>query len=424
MGILLRLASAVGFVEKRDAMDNRWWGPTGTAVVSHAGIAVTRDSALELDTVQAVMEVLAGAVSTLPLMVYRRTDGGDGREAAKEHPLYRLLHDRPNARQTSQEFRDELTRHLAFDRNAYCRIVPGADYPVGELEIIHPTRVGPIERRADGRVYYSIAPIEGSGRVEVLRDDEIWHIRKPPLKVDGLRAAPVWETGRETLGRALAVERYGARFFKNSGHSGGVIKHPGNFRTREERDLFLENWRVSRTGEGQHADRLLTHGVDYVPHSVQNDQAQFIETLREVAVKVLSLWQMQPHRTSRLDRATFSNIEAQGLEFVVYALAPWIAAIEQAAWRDLLLEDEKATHFVEFNVAGLLRGDIKSRYQAYAMGRQWGWLSVNDIRQLENQRSIGAAGDIYLQPSNMTPAGQDASGNDGQGGQQGDPNAP
>lgn len=404
MGLWSNLMAAVGFAEKRDAMDNRWWAPDVAGTVSHSGVAVSRGSALELDSVQAVLEVLGGAVSTLPLMVFRRD--GEAREPDRKHPLYTLLHKRPNARQTSQEFRDEITRHLAYDRNAYCRIVPGDSYPIGALEPIHPTRVINVARHADGRIYYTVVPQSGiAGRTETLRDDQIWHIRKAPLTEDGLCGVPVWQSGRETLGRALAVERYGARWFKNSGMSGGILKHPGRFRTKEDREEFMAAWRAARTGEGQHSDRLLYDGVEYTAQSVQNDHAQFIETLREVAVKVLSLWQMQPHRAGRLERATFSNIEAQGLEFVVYALQPWLCAIEQAAARDLLTEEDQETHFVEFNVAGLLRGDIKSRFTAYAQGRQWGWLSVNDIRKLENQKPIGSAGDIYLQPANMAPAG-------------------
>lgn len=411
MGLFSSLLASAGFGQKRDAMDNRWWGATSGVVVSQSGVAVTRETGLELDSVQAVLEVLAGAVSTLPIMVLEGE--GDDKKPVKDHPVYRLLHDSPNARQTSTEFRDELTRHLAWDRNAYCRIIPGASYPIGALEPIHPTRVTKVERLADGRVYYTIAPPAGtSGQNETLRDDEIWHIRKAPLTQDGLRGIPVWESGRETLGRALAVERYGARWFRNSGQSGGLLKHPGRFKTPEDRQIFMEAWRAGRTGESQHSDRILYDGVDYTPVSVQNDTAQFIETLREVAVKVLSLWQMPPHRAGRLERATFSNIEAQGLEYVVYTLAPWLCAIEQAAWRDLLIGEDRSRYTIEFNVAGFLRGDVKSRFQAYAAGRQWGWLSVNDIRRLENQPPIGPDGDIYLQPSNMTPAGSDPSQSD------------
>jgi HK97 family phage portal protein len=401
MGWFQKLGASL-FGEKRDTLDNRWWGPS-PAVVSSAGVSVTRESALELDVIQAILEVLGGIASTLPLTVYRRV--GDGKEPAFNHWLYPIMAVRPNAWQTRQEFLDEITRHLAFERNCYCRLLDG-ESGIGGLEIIHPTRVAKVERRQDGRVYYTIASLSVDGQYEVLRDDQIWHVRKAPLTVDGLQGVPVWQTGREAIGRALAVERYGARWFRNSGKSGGFIEHPGTFKSKEDELAFLAAWRSASTGESQHSDRLLKYGMKYQPSVVNNDEAQFIETLKHAEIKVARLWQMPPHRIQILDRATFSNIEQQGLDFKIYAAMPWLAAIEQGINRDLLSEDEQAEYFVEFNVEGLMRGDVKSRFDAYAQARQWGWLSVNDIRKLENQSAIGPSGDVYLQPMNMNQAGQ------------------
>ena len=164
---------------------------------------------------------------------------------------------------------------------------------------------------------------------------------------------------------------------------------------------------------------MLLNGVRYNRQAVQNDEAQFLETLKEVSIKLCRLWNMPPHMAGILDKATFSNIEQQSTEFVVYTLAPYLVAIEQAASRDLLLGDDRDGYFVEFNVAGLLRGDFKTRMQGYAWGRQWGWLSVNDICRLENMPTIGPAGDVYLVPLNMSPTG--APGADGQIGHNGGP---
>lgn len=393
-----------------DPSDERiWTGATGS--LSEAGTHVNAQSGLQIGVVQAVLEVLGGTVSTLPLMVFRRTENG-GREPDTDHPLYRILHRRPSdlaGAPTAQEFREELTRHLAWWRNAYARILPGTDgSPVGGLDLIHPSRIVRIERARDGHLWYTISAL-GVGSMEVLRDDQIWHIRKAPLTDDGLRGKPVFETAREELGHALAVDRFGARYFRNSGKTGGVIKHPGRFRDEGEAKKFIELWRSLSTGSNQHRDRLLTNGAEYQPLDVKNDEAQFIETLKQHEVKVARLWQMPPHRVGILDRATFSNIEFQGIDYVVYTLAPWIAAQEQAAERDLLVGSDRDTHFVEFNVAGLLRGDIKARFAAYAAGRQWGWLSVNEVRRLENMAPIGPDGDRYLEPKNMgTPAGSGA----------------
>ncbi len=406
MRLLDRLMAALpgGAGPRRDIDEPRNWGiDTGQ---SEAGEIVTASTAINLDIVQACLEVLAGSVSSLPLMVFERLDG-DRRRPARDLPIFDVLHRRPNDRQTSQEFRDEQQRHLAYHRNCYARILSADGAPVAQLIPYHPDRLKKIERGNDGRVYYTFGGL-GATPDEVVRDDLIWHIRKAPLTVDGLRGRGVYETSRETLGRALAVENYGARWFRNSGQSGGILKHPGTFKSKEDRDLFVETWRAGSTGAAQHRDRLLTHGVDYVPMSVQNDQAQFIETLKHLETKVCGLWNMPPHRVSRLDRATNNNIEHQGIEYVVHTLAPWICAWEQSASRDLLVGDEQDKCFVEFNVAGLLRGDISARYRAYAIARQWGWLSVNDIRRLENQDPVDG-GDTYLQPLNMAPAGTDPS---------------
>lgn len=398
-GFTDRLAASLGY-SPLSPDDARVWG--ASSVVAQSGVAVTAASALQLSVIQAVREVLSASISTLPFQVYARD--GEAKRLMPEHPVYRLLHHRPNERQTAQEFRDEQTQHLVFERNCYARIVPMDGAPVGALEPIHPSRISRIERAQDGRVYYTVAPL-GAGTPETLRDDEIWHIRKAPLTSDGLRGMPVYETGREEIGRALAVEYYGSRFFRNSGKAGGILKHPGKFASKQDRDDFWEAWRMRTTGEAQHSDKLLTHGVDYVGVALNNDEAQFIETLKACEVKIARLWQMPPHRVGILDRATNNNIEHQGIDYVVHTLAPWISAWEQAASRDLLIGPEQDSLFCEFNVAGLLRGDIGARYRAYAAGRQWGWLSVNDIRRLENQQPIGPQGDRYLEPENMRRAG-------------------
>ena len=149
----------------------------------------------------------------------------------------------------------------------------------------------------------------------------------------------------------------------------------------------------------------MLYGADYIPSSVKNNEAQFLESKLEAAKDVCRLFACPPHMAGILDNATFSNIEQQSIEFVVYTLGPLVTALEQAAARDLLIGPDRDRYFVEINVAGLLRGDLKTRWAAFAQGRQWGWLSVNDIRRLENMDPIGPGGDEYLVPLNMSPTG-------------------
>ncbi|BBF93369.1 phage portal protein [Blastochloris tepida] len=384
---------------------DRGWTPSAGGPLAISGVVVTSERVLQLGSVQAVLNGLAGTISSLPWMLIRR-GGDDSRAPARDHPLFRLLHNRPNRRQTSAEFRDELVRHLAFWRNAYARIIPGDDYAIGGLELIHPDRIARIERDVTGRVHYTVNGL-GTAPQERLRDDQIWHIRRAPLTVDGLRGQTMVETARQVFGRALAVTDYGDLFFANSGQTGGVLKHPGTFKSKEDRDQFLDNWRLSSTGLNRHRDRLLTHGVEYQQLKITNAEAQLLETEKAADVSVFGLWNYPPHLAARLDRATFSNIEHQSIDFVVHTIGPLITAIEQSATTDLVVqraEDSGAELVAEFNIAGLLRGDVLARYRAYAIGRQWGWLSVNDIRRLENQNPI-EGGDEYLRPLNMVPAG-------------------
>jgi HK97 family phage portal protein len=398
------LAEATGAAERiTDPMDPRLWGQSLQQTI--AGVTVTPDNALQLPVVQSVLARLGGTISSLPLMVFERTGpNGEGRRPAREHPVYRLLHSRPNRSQTSQEFRDEQERHLAWHRNAYSIIRPDeSGFPVGSLEQVHPSRVIDIRWVAGVRVY-QIRDLPPSTEVRTYTEDQVWHIRKAPLTPDGLRGMPVWETSREILGRGLGVEQFGARFFANSSHAGGVIQHPGRFKDKEEQQNFLDAWRAGGSGANQHRDRLLLYGANYTPPALTNEASQFLETKKESKYEQASLWNMPGHMVGLLDRATFSNIEQQSIEFTVHTISPDVTAIEQSAERDLLIGEDQDRYFVEHNVAGLLRGDIKTRWQAYAWGRQWGWLSVNDIRKLENMDAIGPAGDVYVTPLNMTPA--------------------
>lgn len=404
---LTPLAASAGFEPRRDVTGERLW-TGGEGGVALSGVYVSAESGQQHWAVQAVMAALAGPVSTLPLMVFERLDG-DRRRPARDHPLFDVLHRRPNGRQTAQEYRDDQERHLAWWRNAYARIVPDADGgPVGALEPIHPSRVLEVRQGADGHIYYKIQRLAPDAGHDTLRDDEIHHIRKAPLTLDGLRGRPVWETARETIGRALAVEEFGALFFANGGAGGGVLKHPGDFRTKEDEASFLSSWRSGGTGRNRHRDRLLKFGVEYTPFQVRNDEAQFLETKKQAGYELAGIWNMPPHRAGMLERATNNNIEQQSLEFVMYALGPDLAAFEQAMSRDLLIGADRDRYFIEFNVAGLLRGDLKGRWTAYFQGRQGGWLSINDVRRLENMDPIGPEGDVYETALNMKPAGQPA----------------
>lgn len=394
-GSLRAMANAVGGEGPRDMSDPRWWADYG-GIGSIAGVDVSERRVSQLSAVQSVRFGLSGAMSSLPFMVFRRGEG-NSRTAQPNHALSLLLGKRPNWRQTPAEFIAEIAWHLSYWRNAYVRLVPGTDYAIGALEIIHPRRRVRIEQHSDGRIYYTFR--RPGGGTMVLRDDEIWHLRGTPLSEDGLAGEPIWETAREVFGRAIAVHDYGDLWFRNSGQGGGFLKHPGTFKDKKDKQDFLDNWREAGTGPNRHRDRLLTHGVDYKSEKITNAEAQLLETEKAADTAIFGLWSFPPHRAARLDRATFTNIEAQGIDFVVYCLAQLAIAIEQAAERDLLLGSDADQYFAEFNFAGLLRGDLLTRYRAYLIGRQGEWLSANDILRTENMNPrTDPGGDEYKNP--------------------------
>jgi HK97 family phage portal protein len=435
MGILSGIGSALRMVAdqfpdpnaKRDPSNPMYWADMGTWSV--AGVRVTEQKVSQLGAVQAVRYGLSSAMSSLPVMVFRRGKNG-ARQPLPDHPLSILLGRRPNDRQTPAEFIGEISWHLSYWRNAYCRVVPGDDptepnYAAGELEIIHPRRLTRVERRADGYIYYTFnSPqtiVQGQAlQPTTYREDEVWHLSGNPLTEDGLLGQPIWESAREVFGRAIAVHEYGDIWFFNSGQTGGIIKHPGNFKDKEDKAQFLETWRSSGADRNRHRDKLLTHGADYTPLKVTNAEAQLLETEKQSDVDVFGLWSYPPHHAGRLDRATFSNIEQQSLDFVVYGLTPVAIAIEQAAERDLLLDNADNSLFVEFNFAALLRGDLRSRYQAYLIGRQGEWLSANDIRRAENMSPrTDEGGDDYKNPlTKDSSGGAGGSADDGDGSDQ------
>jgi HK97 family phage portal protein len=245
-------------------------------------------------------------------------------------------------------------------------------------------------------------------------------LRGNPLSEDGLLGEPIFESAQKVFGRAIAVHDYGDIWFANSGQTGGIIKHPGTFKDKDAERDFLETWRRTSVGRNRHRDRLLKYGATYEALKVTNAEAQLLETEDAADTAVFGLWSYPPHRAGRLKRSTNNNIEQQSLDFVIYCLAPLAIAIEQAAERDLLLDNADNSLFIEFNFAGLLRGDLKTRYAAYLMGRQGEWLSANDILRFENMSPrTDEGGDEYKNPltKDSGAAGGDDAGDGGAGGQ-------
>lgn len=370
---------------------------------STSGKMVTERSSMQMTAVYSCVRILAEAVAGLPLQFYRYTEDGS-KEKATDHPLYFLLHDEPNPEMTSFVFRETLMTHLLLWGNAYAQIIRNGKGEVVALYPLMPNRMT-VDRDDKGHLYYEYqtssdeAKTTKGGTVR-LKPTDILHV--PGLGFDGLVGYSPIAMAKNAIGMAIACEEYGAKFFANGATPGGILEYPGAVKDPER---VRESWNKG-FGGSSNANKvaILEEGMKYTPISISPEQAQFLETRKFQINEIARIFRVPPHMVGDLEKSSFSNIEQQSLEFVKYTLDPWVSRWEQAMMRSLLSQEEKTQYFVKFNVDGLLRGDYQSRMNGYSIGRQNGWMSANDIRELENLDRIPAeqGGDLYLINGNMT----------------------
>ncbi len=394
-----------GLFKSRDKPKNSTSGSSYRFVMggSTSGKPVNERSAMQMTAVYSCVRILSEAVARLPLHIYKYNTGG--KEKATDHPLYFLLHDEPNPEMTSFVFRETLMTHLLLWGNAYAQIIRNGKGEVVALYPLMPNKMT-VDRDENGRLYYSYQRTNGDaptmkGTTVTLRPSDILHI--PGLGFDGLVGYSPIAMAKNAIGMAIACEEYGAKFFANGAAPGGVLEHPG---TIKDPARVRESWQSTFGGSGN-ANKIavLEEGMKYTPISISPEQAQFLETRKFQINEIARIFRVPPHMVGDLEKSSFSNIEQQSLEFVKYTLDPWVIRWEQALMRSLLSSEEKSEFFVKFNLDGLLRGDYASRMSGYAIGRQNGWMSANDIRELENLDRIPAdeGGDLYLINGNMLP---------------------
>lgn len=377
--------------------DEFWYQPLGG--ISASGQRVTSDTALQVAAVMACVRVISEAVASLPLFVYRQRPDG-GKEKATDHPLFLMLHTRrgmPNRWQTAQEFREQMQAHVLLRGNAYAEI-RGFGSEIDELIPLHPDSVT-VEQLDNRRLRYKV---QEDGTERKLSQDRVFHLRG--LSGDGICGLNPIGYARNAIGLAIATETHGSNLFKNGAKPGGVLEHPGKL-AKEAALQLRQDWESLHAGS-HNAGRtaVLEGGMKYHEIGMSSEDAQFLESRQFQVIEICRIFRVPPHMVYDLMRATFSNIEHQGLEFVQYSLMPWLQRWESGITKSLIADDDN--YFAEHNVDGLLRGDISSRYAAYATGKQWGWLSTNEIRGMENLNPV-EDGDIYLQPLNMVEAGEE-----------------
>lgn len=379
------------------SQDMDWSGVFGGQAAIAGMPAPSIGESLALPSVFACIRVLGETVAGLPLITYRETRNG-GRERATNHPLYRVLRRQPNPEMTAFEFEELMTSHCAGWGNAYAQIILDGAGRVRELWPLRPDRMT-VERKG-GVLRYSY--LQSNGQEVPLAWWQVHHRRA--MVMDGLTGMSPLRVAMLAVSLGMATEEFGARFFAQGARPGFLLSHPGTLTDRAFERLKA-TWDAS-TLENAHKTRIIEEGMKVEQIGIPPEEAQFLETRRFQAQEVARLFRMPPHKIGLLENATFSNIEHQAIEFVTDTIRPWLIRNEQAMYRDLLSENEQAAIYFEYLVDGLLRGDTATRYQSYAVARQWGWLSANDIRRMENMPPLDEGGDVYLQPLNMSPAGQ------------------
>ena len=395
-----------GLFKSRDKPQNRTSGSNYAFFMggTKSGKAVTERSAMQMTAVYSCVRILSEAVAGLPLHLYKYTDSG-GKAMALDHSLYRLLHDEPNPEMSSFVFRETLMTHLLLWGNAYAQIIRNGKGEVIALYPLMPDRMT-VDRDSNGRLYYKYrksnddAPTMESGVVSLAPSD-VLHV--PGLGFDGLVGYSPIAMAKNAIGLAIAAEEYGSKFYANGAAPSGVLEHPG---TLKDPTRVRDSWNSTFGGSSNsHKVAVLEEGMKYTPISISPNEAQFLETRKFQINEIARIFRVPPHMVGDLEKSSFSNIEQQSLEFVKYTLDPWVIRWEQALYRTLLSEEEKKSYFFKFNVEGLLRGDYQSRMQGYATARQNGWMSANDIRELEDLDRIPAelGGDLYLINGNMLP---------------------
>ena len=399
-------------MEIRKGLFKRRGGPTkrtsGSAYSvfmgnSTSGKRGNERSAMQMTAVYSCVRILTEAVASLPLHFYKYGENGS-KVKAVDHPLYMLLHGEPNPGMTSFVLRETLMTHLLLWGNAYAQIIRNGKGEIIAVYPIMPDRMK-VDRDEHGRLYYEYqvssddAPTN-KGTTVKLTPDEVMHI--PGLGFDGLVGYSPIAMAKNAIGLAIAAEEYGSKFYANGAAPSGVLEHPG---TLKDPSKVRDSWSQTFGGSANsHKVAGLEEGMKYTPISISPNEAQFLETRKFQIDEIARIFRVPPHMVGDLEKSSFSNIEQQSLEFVKYTLDPWVSRWEQNMARSLLTAEEKQNYFIKFNVDGLLRGDYQSRMNGYATARQNGWMSANDIRELENLDRIPAelGGDLYLINGNMT----------------------
>lgn len=366
---------------------------------SSTGVYVNAESAMRCTTVYSCVRVLAESIAQLPMHVYREDEQGN-KLRDKTNPLHWLFNYKPNSWQTAQEFREMGMGHLCLRGNFYAFKNRLSNGKLAELIPLHPDRVT-VKQNRDWSLTYTYT--QPDGRQVTYSQEQVMHIRG--LTLDGVEGVSPMRYLREAIGLALATEKHGGVMFKNGTRLSGYLKHPMTLGPEVAKRL-RENWTEQYAGlDNSMKTPVLEEGMDFVKLGMTSEDAQFLETRKFQRVEICGIFRVPPHMVGDLERATFSNIEHQALEFVTHTLTPWARRWEQVINRDLIPEAQWGSLYIEHLFAAMLRGDLKSRYEAYARAIAAGWMNRNEPRAMENMNKAEGLDD-FLTPLNMIPDDQ------------------
>ena len=367
---------------------------TGLFGTSKTGVQVSEDNALTFSAVYAAVRIISETIASIPLNVYQAD--GETRVKAVGHPVQDLLAKAPNSVSSTFTFREAMASNLVLHGNAYAKIEMNAAGRPTALIPLNPMKVE--VKVVDGEKVYVF------DKKHTYLDYEILHF--VGLSFNGLTGKSPLAMAREAVAIGLAAQEYGARFYSNGANAGGVITAPGRLNTEVVKRL-RESWNRAQSGNSNsHSTAILEEGMKYEKIGLDPEAAQFLQSRKFQVNEIARIFRIPPSYLADLENSsTRANTEQQAIQFVRDCITPYVRRMEVELNRKLFREDEPNL-YAYFTMEGLMRGDQKARYEAYAVARNWGWLSVNDIRDLENLNPV-EGGDIYLQPLNMQRAGQD-----------------
>jgi len=384
-------------VEARSSLANpeQWLLRAFNAHATTAGLDVTQETALESSAVLDGIRLISQDVARVPFRVLRRVEPR-GSELARDHPVARVLGD-PNPELIPMQFREMVTSFAVSAGAGYAEIIFSQGGDPLELWPIPPHRVRAMRTPA-GVLVWEVTLRDGGQRLIPLENMLV----VPGFTRDGVVGVDILDKMREAIGLTMATERFGSSFFGNGSNPGGAIEVPAVLSDKAYERL-RKSWEDRHRGiQNAHRVALLEEGSKWVTMGVPPEAAQFLETRKFQVTETARALNLPPHKLKDLERATFTNIEEQSIDYFRGSLGPWFTRWEQAVAKRLLLPRDRDTYYLKHVIEGLLRGDIKTRYEAYAQGRQNGWLSINDVRDREDMNPIAEGGDDYHVQVNLT----------------------